>query len=200
MSPKPDVSQKRTAQILEAARKVFAKKGFYKARMDDIAQETQVSKGTLYLYFKSKDAIITALLDRLFGDEMRDLSALQHAEGSARERLLRFMDLMLVDMENWLNIVPVVYEFLGLIFRNKTVQKAFRQYLRNYISLAVPLIEEGIANGEFRPLDATEVALVLGALFEGTIMLWVYDPQTVDVSRQIRQSMDLLLEGIERKD
>ncbi len=200
MSPKPDVSQERTAQILGAARKVFAKKGFYKARMDDIAQEAQVSKGTLYLYFKSKDAIITALLNRLFGHEMRDLSALQHAEGSARERLLRFVDLMLADMESWLNIIPVAYEFLGLIFRNKTVQKAFRQYLRTYVSLTVPLIEEGIANGEFRPLDATETALTLGALFEGTILLWVYDPQTVDVSRQIRQGIDLLLKGLERQD
>ncbi|GAB4524331.1 MAG: TetR/AcrR family transcriptional regulator [Anaerolineales bacterium] len=199
MSPKPDVSEERSEQILEAASQVFAQKGFAATRMDDIAQVAEVSKGTLYLYFKSKDALITALLDRLFQHEMRDLSALQHAEGSARARLLHFADLMIAELQNWLTIIPVAYEFLGLIFRNKTVQQAFRQYLKTYISLTVPIIEDGIAGGEFRPVDATEAALTLGALFEGTILLWVYDQESVNVALQMRQGLNLLLDGLQRQ-
>ena len=61
MSPKPDVSEERTAQIITAAMQVFAQQGLEKARMDDIASESGLSKGTLYLYFKSKDAIISAI-------------------------------------------------------------------------------------------------------------------------------------------
>ncbi len=196
MPPRPDVSRERNEQILEAATQVFAEKGFYKARMDDIAAQAGLSKGALYLYFKSKDAIITALLDRLFRHEMRDLSALQRAEGSARERLLRFAEAIIADLHAWLRLIPVAYEFLGLIFRNKTVQGAFRQYLRAYMDLCVPIIEEGIANGEFAPRNPQDVALALAALLEGSILLWVYDSERVDLEHNIRSGVDILLEGI----
>jgi len=196
MPPRPNVSEERTDQILSAATEVFAQKGFYKARMDDIAAKAHLSKGTLYLYFKSKDAIITALLNRLFQHEMRSLGSLQQAEGPAAERLLRFIDAVSANVQTWLNLVPVAYEFLGLIFRNKTVQQAFRQYLRTYVSLAAPIIEDGIASGEFQPHDPADVALALGALIEGTVLLWVYDAESVDVEAQLRTGTRLLLEGL----
>ncbi|MFQ5923332.1 MAG: TetR/AcrR family transcriptional regulator, partial [Anaerolineales bacterium] len=56
MSPRPDVSQKRQEQILNAAEKVFSERGFSGARMDDIVREVGLSKGALYWYYKSKDA------------------------------------------------------------------------------------------------------------------------------------------------
>ncbi len=199
MTPRPNVSEERTDQILSAATEVFAQKGFYKARMDDIAAQARLSKGTLYLYFKSKDAIILALLDRLFQPEMRQLAALHTAEGSASERLEQFVAIMIEDVTRWQRLVPVAYEFLGLIFRNKTVQQAFRRYLRAYLELLVPLIEDGIASGEFRAHDARQTALTLSALFEGSILLGVYDPESVDVARNIRSGMDLLLEGLRRE-
>jgi AcrR family transcriptional regulator len=54
----------RRAEILAAAAKVFASKGLDAARMDDIAKAAQVAKGTLYLYFQSKDAIYQAVVQR----------------------------------------------------------------------------------------------------------------------------------------
>ena len=76
MSPKPDVSDERKDQIMNAAEEVFAQKGFSDARMDDIAEETGLSKGTLYLYYKSKDDLIIAILDRIFQHEFRTFEIL----------------------------------------------------------------------------------------------------------------------------
>ena len=197
MSPKPNVSEERTDQILNAATEVLAQKGFYKARMDDIAAQARLSKGALYLYFKSKDAIITALLDRIFQREMSALSDLQSADGTALERLERLTNTITSDVQTWLRIVPVAYVFLGLIFRNKTVQQAFRQYLRTYVNLVTPIIQQGIEHGEFRPQDPVEIALALGAIYEGTILLWVYDPERVDVEKQIRSGVQLVLNGLQ---
>lgn len=70
MSPRPDVSEERKEQIIDAATHVFARSGYAKARMDDIAKETGVSKGTLYWYFKNKDAILLAILDNLLDREL----------------------------------------------------------------------------------------------------------------------------------
>jgi len=198
MSPKPDVSEKRIKQILEAATDVFSKKGFSKARMDDIAARARLSKGTLYLYFKSKDAIITALLDRILQHEMRDINITLNG-ATAEERLLHFANSLANNLHSWMQVIPVAYEFLGLIFRNKLVQKSFRQYLNTYLDLVVPVIQEGIENGEFINVNPKEIALALGAIFEGTILLWVYDAEAVDLEKQVDSGIRLLMNGIKTK-
>ena len=73
MSPRPDVSEERKDQIIQAAINVFTRRGIHQARMDDIVTETGLSKGTLYWYFKSKDDIIVAISDMLFGHELQKL-------------------------------------------------------------------------------------------------------------------------------
>lgn len=55
--------QARLSAILEAAESVFVRKGFYETRMDDIAEQAELAKGTLYYYFKSKDEIFVHLLE-----------------------------------------------------------------------------------------------------------------------------------------
>ena len=89
MAPRPDVSAERTEQIVEAAIAVFSRLGFHKARMDDIAREASLSKGTLYWYFESKDAITKALLQHLFEQEVQEVTTMLAAEGSVSERLPR---------------------------------------------------------------------------------------------------------------
>ncbi len=69
MSSQTDLEQERRKQILDAAEKVFTQRGFNKARMDDIVAESGLSKGALYWYYKSKDEIILALMDRFFAGE-----------------------------------------------------------------------------------------------------------------------------------
>jgi len=86
MPPRPDVSEERRAQIIEAAMAVFAREGFPRSRMDDIAKEAGLSKGALYWYFKSKDAIIIALLEHLLSGYAEKLRTLREAGGSATER------------------------------------------------------------------------------------------------------------------
>ena len=196
MSPKPDVSEERIEQITEAATKVFAEQGFDKARMDDIASEANLSKGTLYLYFKSKDAIIRHLLERLFEREFADLNALANTDIPASEKLVLFTDTVIADLNNWARLIPIMYEFLGRLFRQSIVQQAFEEYMETYLAIITPIIQQGIDEGEFHVEDAETVAITIGALFEGTILLWVYDKKRVDLQKHIRAGVDLLIKGI----
>lgn len=199
MSPRPNVSEQRKSQILQAAEEVFTKKGFDDARMDDIAQETGLSKGTLYLYFKSKDDVILAILDRMFRLEFRHLEGQNLDEGTATEAIGRVTDLIAKDMAGFLRLAPIVYSFLALAFRNRYVKRALKEYINRFISLLLPIIERGIASGEFRKVDAQEVAISAGAVMEGTLLLWVYDHDLVDPARHIRSGMNLLLEGVQAR-
>jgi hypothetical protein len=95
-----------------------------------------------------------------------------------------------------LRFTPVVYEFLALAFRNKIVQRAMKQYFDDYMKILVPIVQSGIDSGEFRRVDAQEVAIAAGAILEGTVLLWAYDKNLVDVERHIRSGVKLLFEGI----
>ena len=196
MSPRPDVSEERKSQIMNAAEQVFTHKGIDAARMDDIAEQTGLSKGTLYLYFKSKDELMIAILDRIFMDAFRQLEARKNRESSATDAINSFTEDAIRDYKRMLLIMPVAYEFLALAFRNKTVQKALKRYMRHYMDVLVPIVQRGIDSGEFKTVDAKEVAIAAGAIFEGTVLLWVYDKDLVDVDHHIRSSIKLLFEGI----
>jgi AcrR family transcriptional regulator len=197
MSPRPDVSEERTNQILDAAEQVFTRKGLDDARMDDIAEQTGLSKGTLYLYFKSKDDLVIAILNRIFGGLFELLEARKGNEESATEAIWRFTDEAVRDYTRMLHMMPIAYEFLALAFRNTIVQKALKSYFTHYMDALVPIIQRGISSGEFRQVEADEVALAAGAIFEGTILLWVYDHSRVDPDKHIHSSIRLLLEGIQ---
>jgi len=129
MSPRPNVTDERTSQIITAAEDVFTKKGFAEARMDDIAEETGLSKGTLYNYFKSKDDLIIAILDRIFQREFRVFDETDFSNMSATETVNLFVDTVAKDIKLMLRLMPIAYEFLALAFRNKTVQKALKVYV-----------------------------------------------------------------------
>lgn len=197
MSPRPNVSLERKSQILSAAQDVFTRKGFDEARMDDIAEETGLSKGTLYLYFKSKADIIIAILDRIFEREFGQLEMLKPDEGSAADALWRVTDTLTRDIVALLKLIPIVYGFLALAFRNRVVQRALKVYLNRYLDGLIPIIQRGIDSGEFRKTDAREVAIAAGAIMEGTLLLWVYDRSLIDPARHIRSGMKLLLEGVQ---
>jgi AcrR family transcriptional regulator len=200
MSPRPDVSEERTQQIIEAAMAVFSRLGFDQARMDDIVKESGLSKGALYWYFKSKDDLIVAILDYLFGRELTDLQDLPNEKGSAGERLLKFMERSLADLKRMSHLMPITYEFYALAFRNKAVRKAMKNYFKSYLAILELLIQQGIERGEFRPVDARQAALAISAIFEGTTLLWVYDPKMVQIEKQIEAGFRMLMVGLQLQD
>jgi len=199
MSPRPNVSDERKAQILNAAEDVFTKKGFDEARMDDIAEETGLSKGTLYIYFKSKDDLIIAILDRLFQREFKQLENLNQDELSATDAMWKLTDMITKDILGLIRLIPIVYEFLALAFRNKYVQQALKKYINRYLDILIPIIQRGIDSGEFRQVDAREVAIAGSAIIEGTLLLWVYDKSLVEPEVHIRSGIKLLLEGVQAR-
>ena len=197
MSPRKDVSEERKDQILTAARKIFSEVGFHKARMADIAETSGLSKGSLYWYFENKNAIIIHLLDRIFEPELRDLRKLVDDDRPALVRLEAYLDRVIQDMENMIHWMPLAYDFISLAFRQPAVQQAISNYYQQNLDILVPIIQEGIDSGEIQASSAEEAAIAVGAIIEGTAVLWVYDSEGIDVSRHIRSSMQILLQGLQ---
>ncbi|MGE5507970.1 MAG: TetR/AcrR family transcriptional regulator [Chitinophagales bacterium] len=84
--PSPAANPK-LARILDAAYRVFSEKGYHEARVEEIAELAGVAKGTVYLYFSSKQELYLAMLDELFAAHVRALEARAAGGGSWEERL-----------------------------------------------------------------------------------------------------------------
>ena len=199
MSPRPDVSEERRSQILEAAVKTFARLGFQQTRMDDIAQEVGLSKGALYLYYKSKDAIIGSLLKYFFSQEYNYLRAFVETDqqGSVREQLLLLTRHVATAMARMTRFMPIAFEFYAIAGRDKEVRQFLKENFRDYRVLFSRLIQRGIDRGEFRAVDAGAAAVTLAAQYEGLALLFFVDPQALQYAEQAEASLRLLLEGLE---
>jgi AcrR family transcriptional regulator len=198
MSPRPDVSEERRTQILEAAMVVFARQGFDQARMDDIAQEVGLSKGALYLYYKSKDAIISAILQFFFSQAMKKLQSFLESEEqpSVREQLLRLNQYYVAEMKWMVSLLPLSFEFYAVAARQKTVRQFLKRYFKDYREVLAALVQRGIDRGEFRSVRAEQVAIAIAALYEGLALLWMVDPEATQWEQTGESSLLLLLDGL----
>lgn len=196
MSPRPDVSIERTEQILQAAMTVFAQRGFHESRMDDIAEHAGVSKGTLYLYFKSKDEIISAMLEAFFAHEFENMQTLLNSGESAASTLLNIADTVVTDMNEMSDFLSIGFEFYAVAGRKESVREFLRGYYHEYRTLLVSLIQRGIDSGEFRSINPDDIAIAIIALFEGMNLLWVVDPESLKPDRMVRAGVSALVDGI----
>jgi AcrR family transcriptional regulator len=195
MSNRNDLTQERKNQILEAAMRVFARSGFDKARMDDIVAESGLSKGTLYWYFDSKDEIISTILENMFDEELAHLKGMQK-EGSASEKILAFTTQTIADLDEMRWLFPLTLEFYALALRQQNVEEVLRKYLHAYLEILTPIIQQGIDQGEFQTDNAQDIAVEILALFEGTLLLSIFDRDVVNLEKNIELGTRKLLDGL----
>jgi len=151
-------------QIIEAAVRVFARKGYYNSRVSDIAREAGIAAGTIYLYFKTKDDILVTL----FRDKMTEfVHAMRKAiatEPDAASKVRRLVSLHFRLLEE----DPHLAEVLQVELRQG--QKFFRgasgQEIAAYFALIGSVLEEGVAEGQFRLNGSVKVAtkMLFGAM------------------------------------
>jgi AcrR family transcriptional regulator len=160
------VSDFRRAQILEAARQSFARHGLGATTVDDIARAAHVAKGTVYLYFKSKDEILRHALGE-------GLAALQDATipGLAapapfEARLRRFLEAMLTYFEHNRGFIELCQLELNAEMRRKARQKFGRVYAAQVRAWRAA-VERAMRSGEIAPANARRLALLIVSLAHG---------------------------------
>jgi AcrR family transcriptional regulator len=151
--------QAREEAILDAAGEVFAERGFHAASLDEIAARVGIAKGTIYLHFASKDALLVALV----AHSVSRLTALIAAPDPARSVLdqLRTVLDRLVEHRN--HGVQAVGDMMQEVKRIIAASAACEEAVRGLRERLAALIDEGKRRGEIDPGVSTTVAV--GALF-----------------------------------
>lgn len=196
MSPKPDVSEERTEQIIEAALRVFAEHGVQKARMEDVGRAAGLSKATLYLYFKTKDALIGVIMRRLFAYMLRGFQTLPAGGGTVEAQLRSFAAELVDELHRMRPLLPLLYEFYAMGLRKSTAREVLGEFVAEFITILAPVIQQGVANGELRPVDPEQVSITLAAMLEGTLLLWAFAPERVQLETQVMAGMELFIRSV----
>lgn len=191
-----DLSEERQKQILDAAIAQFAQHGFHETRMEDIARASGLSKGAVYLYYKSKDAIIETLLRTLFSWELRGARAIIGGGGSAAERLLAITRMFADELDRMAAAMPIFLEFYAVAFRQASVRDHIIQLYNEFQVPLAKLVQEGVERGEFRPVEPNDVAFAWIALLEGMTLIWAMNPHGFAWRQRADSSVRLLLDGL----
>lgn len=194
--PPAALNERRKKQIIEAATIVFTQKGFHRARMEDIGKAAGLSKGTLYLYFKDKDALIHAILDTVFSMEMGDLQAMLMQEGTAVQKLNALLDLYIAESEAVAPALPIMYEFFGMSLRRADVKEVLSEQFNMSIALVEAIIQMGVEQGDLRPLNAHKLAITFTMLLDGATLQLAYGATLSEANERLRFAVQLLLESI----
>jgi AcrR family transcriptional regulator len=141
----------RRAEIIAAALKVFAKKGFGSARAEDVATQARIAKGTLYLYFDSKEAIYEAALAHAMTQLQALVEERLETAATTEERIRVFVSSR---MEFW-SAQGELYRMVMTVGREKRQKKRTAEILQDSVDRLVTILREGISRGELpsRPLD-----------------------------------------------
>lgn len=168
--------EERRRSILRAAREVFFEDGFHRATVDKVAQRAEVSKGTVYLYFESKETILAHLilegLRQLVGELERAYAANESL--SAEERLRRLGQAYF----RFFQQEPVYYRFMMAMDRGRfqetvspEIYRQVQQASMEGLNWVVRAVEQGMADGEFDCDDARRAAAALWATVNGALEL-----------------------------
>ncbi len=179
--PRPDVSEERKAQIYEAALACFNRKGYHQTTMDDIVAESGLSKGTLYWYFKSKKELFLSLFLEVMGQLGQAWESIAaDKEASATDKLRASLALVRTEFKEMFPFFGVMMEAWTLTRHDADVERLTRELYQPYVDMVAQIVEEGVANGEFRADAPPAVALVIVTLFDGIMMalstgLWTHN-------------------------
>ena len=199
-SPKMNVGsfmrdQDKHHQIIEAAVRVFARNGYFNSRVSDIAREAGVASGTIYLYFKTKDAILVTLFREKMAAWVAHVRAEIAGEPDAVAKIRRLVALHFSVLEN----DPALAEVVQVELRqgHKFFRGASAHEVSAYFELIGSILEEGQAAGQIRRDVAIKIATkVLFGAMDQVATSWVLGKRKYRLSDATEAVAAVFLRGV----
>ncbi|MDR5658686.1 TetR/AcrR family transcriptional regulator [Serpentinicella sp. ANB-PHB4] len=188
---------KREEEILQGAIKVFSQYGFYKAKMEDIAKEAGVGKGTVYEYYASKEELFHKMVDYVVNNYIEAASSTVNNEKTLKDKLITFAQHHGSFIKEHMDMVD------SILSNPSAVSKEFKVYIEEsqdrFFEFFNQIIEGAKANGEIREdIDTYSMALtIVGAInqyYGKRIVCDKEDIDNIDPDSIIR----IILDGIAR--
>jgi AcrR family transcriptional regulator len=185
-------------RIIDAARVVFAKYGYKKTTMDDIAIGAQKGKSSIYYYFKSKEEIFEAVVETesklLFDDIIRKVNL----PISAKEKFRIYVFTRLNKIRELSNFYDVLEN--NFISPMEFIEKLQAKYYKREIKILQDILQEGVKNKEFNMQDTEIAAIALVTAIKGLEAPLIIRGAKRNLERQIDYVLKILFYGIMRRN
>lgn len=195
--------QNRINQILEAAKKVFITKGYDNASIREIALESKLSTGAIYVYFKGKSDLYGTILERILQKEIQYYKLASNTDGSIQEKLEAILIAHLKFDSDYPDESELLAKNLDELDLTQTLRKRLDNNLLEAHSLTVDVIEEGIKKGLFhKDLRKSEAAFLFYSAAEGIIYTTSYGHSfdfKINPEQMVKQLIAHLIEGMKVK-
>ena len=193
------MSADKREQIIQAATKVFARDGLDKGRIDDIAREAGIGKGTVYEYFRSKEELFEAIVEGVVQQSIQIMDSIIQAEGSPRSRMERFLHDMLDVMAQYDDEIILMTEIWAQGARGQWHGggSALVEMYHQLHAKVKSILKEGIDAGEFREMNLDGVASLLLAFGDGLMWQYILFPQKDRFERLKEEAIRSFIRGIE---
>lgn len=163
--PRKRISTK--SRIVKAAWNLFYKKGYEQTTVEDIISASKTSKGTFYHYFKGKEALLNSLSD-LFDEKYEELAAVIDPAMSAYDKLLYLNHELFYMIETSVDI-----DLLAFLYSSQLTtkgKKSLSDSKRFYFKWITEILEDGLANGEFKDTSSAKELMKIYAMFERALL------------------------------
>jgi len=196
--------ENRKNSILKAARKLFFERGFKSVTVDLIAAKAEVSKGSIYLYFDSKEEIYTQILISANIERHKLIESFSRMEGTAEEILLAFArDYVNFFLENN-ELFRILMTFM-LHSENMSLTEDQNTQLihttNENIRTISEILQKGINSGEFIPvIDIRQAQNALWGMLNGIISLYIYtgapDKRAERIHATVKDGLSIFIKGM----
>jgi TetR/AcrR family transcriptional regulator, fatty acid metabolism regulator protein len=182
--------------LLDAAVRVFARKGFHAARVGDIAEEAGVAHGLLYHYFSSKDEVLATIFRETWTDLLDAVDDVEQSDAGAREQLRQVSAILL---RSWRRNPDLVRVLVREVTRSSEVERRIGEIDAAFEALE-RIVRKGQAGGELREdLDARIAAVVFYGALEEILTGWVLGQipdDDEDIARAEQTVVEILCDGL----
>ena len=192
----------RRKEILQAAEKVFAAKGFFHTTMNEIAQVAEFGTGTLYNFFKSKEDLYFTLIDEKTDEINRLVKNELFRKASAIERIRKVLILELEFIEQNRDFFRI-YTSEGSRFEwtiKDDCGKKIHNKMVDYIDLLAQVLKEGMKANELKPLNPLDLAHAFEGIVHSFIFEWLISPESYPLVSKADTILEIFLKGTEKEE
>ncbi|HHT49476.1 MAG TPA: TetR/AcrR family transcriptional regulator [Firmicutes bacterium] len=183
--------------IIEAAREIFARYGFRKATMDEIARAARKGKSSLYHYFKSKEEVFQEVIEDEAAEVKTEISRAVAAEKNPQAK---FRAYVITRMTAFNRVANLFSAFKDEYLESYSFIEQLRQsYNRYEIETITSILQEGIEQKIFVVKDLELTAYTIFIAAKGLEYSWALEPDLKKVETNIDKMLDILFYGLVRK-
>ncbi|MDQ8707965.1 TetR/AcrR family transcriptional regulator [Streptomyces sp. LHD-70] len=199
MSPKQVDRAARRQKVLDAAVRVFARKGFAAARIEDVATEAGIGKGSVYLEFGSREELLGAAFEAYADRSAAVLRQAAEGSGPALDRLAALVDAVVELLAGEPDRARIVLDVWAVSRDGTTCPIDMAGVYRAHRAAITALLREAAAEGTVRAgVGERHAAVIVGAI-EGCLLQWLLDPR-VPLAELAAPLTEMCLEGLRPKE